>query len=172
MLWRNSRQPVVLLPSADPGILRAESEQWKAKYQAATGTPEAPNSLRRRTMRLADDLYDYLQKRDADHPPRIYPDSSVPNPSEERKKQMQVAVDYDQKTQEYYFAHYRNAMVGIIREYIVKGVRTGSLEGDFTNRVPYVGAPGSMLEMNGLDDLSRFRELAWHVDSHDSLIVF
>jgi len=123
-------------------------------------------------MKWADALYEYLLSRYNTHPPNAYPDSRDPHPSEEQLK-IKECQDYDRKTQEYYDNHFRIVMVGIIREYAAKGAKTGSLESDFSNtRVPYVGATGSPMEFNGLDDLSRFRELAWHIDAHDNLIVF
>lgn len=63
-------------------------------------------------------------------------------------------------------------MVGIVREYVAKGVKTGTLEADLKNQAPYFVPEGSFMEVNGGDVLSRFRELAWHVDSHDALVVF
>jgi hypothetical protein len=87
-------------------------------------------------MRVADDLYDYLKKRAAEQPPVAVPNSSDPNPSEERKKAIQLYQQYAQETQDYYLKHFKDRMVGIIKEYESKGVPTRFLENDFKQRVP------------------------------------
>jgi len=133
---------------------------------------ESPDSLRRRTMKVADEVYDYLEKRERNHPPRAYPNSSEPNPSEERRKMIQQCLNYDQQTLDYHFNHFRDRMVGIVREYNARGVRTGFLENDFTQRVPVIAFPGSPWEGTQIDELGQFRDLAYRVDARGNLITF
>ncbi len=66
--------------------------------------------------------------------------------------------------------HFRDRMVGIIKEYETRGVSVHYLENDFKQRVPYPPEAGSVWD--GMDDLSRFRELAYRVHARDHLIVF
>lgn len=140
--------------------------------EAVGGYREPKDSLRRRTMRVADELYDYLKKRAAEQPPVVVPDSSDPNPSEERKKAIRLYQQYAQETQDYYLKHFMDRMVGIVKEYESKGVHTHYLENDFKQRVPGAMAIGSDWEGSSMDELSQFRDLAYRVDARDHLIVF
>ena len=90
--------------------------------------------------------------------------------SEERKKAIEQSRAYYKTIEDYYIRHFRDRFVGMIREYNWKGVRTGNFEIDFDNRVPSVAEQGSFFE--SFDDLSRFRDLAYHVDAEDHLITF
>jgi hypothetical protein len=65
-------------------------------------------------------------------------------------------------------------MIGIVREYQAKGVPTHLLENVFRQRVPLVvfNLIGSEREGSAMDELSQFRDLAYHVDARDHLIVF
>jgi hypothetical protein len=134
---------------------------------------EPKNSLRRRTMQLADEIEKYIVMRASDpsRPPIAVPNSSEPNPSEERKKAIERYRKYEQETLDYYFAHYRDRMIGIIREYNAKGMRTWYLESDARQRPPIFVMPGSVGEGMFTDDLYQFRELAYHVDGEGNLIV-
>jgi hypothetical protein len=134
--------------------------------------PESPSSLRRRTMKVADDISIYLRERQDHHPPSAYPDSSVPNPTDERKKAIQVCLAYDQETMDYYSRHFKDRMIGIVREYNVKGVKTGYLERSFEQRIPIMGGPGTIIEDGPLDEVAQFRSLAYRVDESDNLITF
>jgi hypothetical protein len=155
---------------AEVGSLRTENEHL-AEQLRSLNEIEPPDSLRRRTFKLADEYYKYAMKRMERHPPAAYPDSSDPNPSEERKKPIQVSRSYDQETEEYYLKHFKDRMVGIIKEYDAKGVRTGYLEPGLVQRPPGVVLPGSAWEGSQMDELAQFRELAYHVDAKDRLIV-
>ena len=63
-------------------------------------------------------------------------------------------------------------MIGIVREYNAKGIRTGFLENSLSQRPPMVVLPGSVFEASPNDELFQFRELAYHVDANDNLITF
>jgi len=156
----------------DPPIVRLQPPVISVPSSQAVGGREPKDSLRRRTMRVADELYDYLKKRAAGQPPVTIPDSSDPNPSEERKKAIHLYQQYAQETEDYYLKHFKDRMVGIVKEYESKGVPTHYLENDFRQRVPGVMAVGSVWEGSSMDDLSQFRNLAYRVDARDHLIVF
>jgi hypothetical protein len=151
-------------------ILSEENAQLKAQLKSFSAN-ESPDSLRRRTEKLADEYYKYALKRREDHPPAAYPDSRDPNPTEERKKMIAACRKYDQETEDYYQKHFKDRMVGIVKEYNAHGVKTGYLESDLTQRPPSVAVPGSAWEGSLMDGLSQFPELAYHVDKRDRLIV-
>jgi hypothetical protein len=133
--------------------------------------PEAPDSLRRRTAKAADDLYKYLIKRTEGRPlPDAWPNSSEPDPPPERREAIKRSQNYARETEDYYMKHFKDRMVGIIKEYESIGVPTRYLENDFKQRIPGIAEAGSVWE--GMDDLSRFRELAYRVDAKNHLIVF
>jgi hypothetical protein len=123
-------------------------------------------------MELAYEYYRYAIKRAADHPPNAYLDSSDPNPSEERKKMIQACQKYDQETVDYYLRHFKDRVVGIIKEYDAKGVKTSFLESSAAQRPLGIALPGSGWAGTQMDELGQFRELAYHVDARDHLIVF
>jgi len=134
--------------------------------------PEPLDSLRRRTCKLADEFTVYLvgMQENKNKPPDAFPNSTDPNPSEGRKKEIEASQAYYRGIEDYYAKHFRDRFVGIVKEYENRGVRVGFLANDFTQRVPYIPSPGSV--MDGLDEISRFRDLAYHVDARDHLIVF
>lgn len=151
--------------------LEGQNAKLGNQVQQLTPKLERTDSLRRRTIRLADEEQKYFLMRFQAHPPFAYPDSRDPNPSEERKKEIQRCQSYDRETEDYYDKHFKERMVGIIHEYNSKGVRTGYLEPDVSHRMPVIYLPGSVGEDSYADDLYQFRELVYHVDAQDNLIV-
>jgi hypothetical protein len=143
--------------------------------QVRTNPPskERKDSLRRRTLQLADEMEKYFmgRARNPDMPPFAIPNSSVPNPSDDQKKAIELFRSYQKETEDYYFSHYKDRMVGIIKEYESKGVRTEYLESGAKQRPPAIFLQGSVAEGSYMDDLFQFRELAYHVDGDGNLIV-
>ncbi len=160
--------PVV--PSADAGAKNAEIVRLQRELALLT-QPEPPGSLRRRTLKLADDFYRFRRERQGNHPPIAYPDSRDPDPSEERKKAIRLCQQYDQETQDQYNRLYRDRFVGIISEYHAKGVPVGWLENTAANGTLAWVPNGSSWEGTPQDDLTQFRNFAYRVDGHDNLIV-
>jgi hypothetical protein len=134
---------------------------------------ESKDSLRRRTIRLADEMQKYFVMRatNPNRPPFAVPNSNEPNPSDEQKKAIERYRAYEQETWDFYFARYKDRMIGIIKEHDAKGVRTGYLESSANQRPPVIMMPGSVGEGTYMDDLYQFRELAYHVDGAGNLIV-
>ncbi len=130
---------------------------------------ELSDSLRRRTFKLADEYTAFFVQVQQDKPPDAVPNSAEPSPSEERKKAMQIYKDYWQKVADQYASRFKERFVGITKEYESRGVRVGFLANDFAQRMPMIPQLGSAWE--GMDEISRFRELAYHVDARDHLIV-
>lgn len=155
---------------AAPPVLSVKTPPPPAVQIGTMPEQERQDSLRRRTMRLADEFAAYLAKAQENKPPDAFPNSSDPNPSEERKKAIEQSRAYYRTIEDYYFRHFSDHFVGIIREYNSKGVRSGNFEIDFDNRVPSVAEQGSFFE--SFDDLSRFRDLTYHVDAEDHLTTF
>jgi hypothetical protein len=151
--------------------LKAQNAKLANQVQQLTPKPERVDSLRRRTIRLADEEQKYFLMRFQGHPPFAYPDSRDPNPSQERKKEIQRCQSYDRETEDYYHKHFKERMIGIIHEYNSKGVKTGYLESDVRQRPPALYLPGSVAEESYSDDLYQFRELVYHLDAQDNLIV-
>ncbi len=158
---------------APPPTVKIVTPVAPAMIFNAPSTPAEPkDSLRRRTIRLADEVNSFVSERQQHHPPVAYPDSNDPNPSDERRRAIKLCQDYDQETQNQYIKRYRDRMIGIVREYHAKGVPTHFLENDFKQRVPGVAFVGSDWEGSPMDELSQFRDLAYRVDARDHLIVF
>ncbi len=141
-----------------------------ADQVAALTVQEPEDSLRRRTFKLADEFTSFLIERQKTKPPDAIPNSADPNPSEERRTEIEKSQIYYRRIEEYYFKNFKDRFIGILIEYDSHGVKTGYLKSDFAQRVPYLPSPGSIME--GMDELSLFRDLAYHVDARDHLIVF
>ncbi len=152
--------------------LAAELQEEKLKY-ASIRKPfkEPPDSLRRRTFSLAKELYDFAVERATHRPPFAAPNSSEPNPSEERKREIKISQDYARETENQYKERYRNRLVGIVKEFEAKGVPVHWLANDFQQRPPSIAFFGSEMAGSPMDELYQFRELAYHVDARDHLIT-
>jgi len=150
--------------------LQAENEQLSRRVKELTPTEEPKDSLRRRTLRLADELYNFLLDRQQHHPPIAYPNSSDPNPSEERKQAIKLCQEYDQATLETYRKRFRDRLVGIVREYHAKGIPVGFLENSARQQIPGWQVVGAEWEGWPMDELTLFRNLAYRVDEHDNAI--
>jgi hypothetical protein len=156
-----------------PSVLKIPAPSVPAIHSTVTVQPKESNdSLRRRTIRVADELYRFLLERQQHHPPFAYPDSSDPNPSNERKQAIKISQDYDQETQFQYMRDYKNRVVGIVKEYESKGIPTGFLESAANQRPLGWGIIGSQWEGSPNDELAELRNLAYRVDPHDNAIHF
>lgn len=143
--------------------------------QTNTGVPlvaESPTSLRRRTLKLAEEITEFVMEREAPgkHPPRVYPNSNDPNPSEETKQAIKICRDYNLETEKQYMRKYRDRAVGIVKEYAAKGVPVGYLENDLMRGPPVVMPQDSVSAGTGSDTLFWFRSLAYRVDERDNAI--
>jgi len=128
---------------------------------------ESPDSLRRRTIKLADDLQKYW----ATHPIPGFKESTPQNPvtPDEIAKKKQIE-DYWAKLQVTYDTKYKDRVLGVIREYQGKGVSTGWLERAAENHM--FGASPFNAPVCFQDELCQFRELAFHVDAQDHRVEF
>ena len=143
-------------------------KQLEEQVKQLVVEPEAPDSLRKRTWALADEWVAYVTKKltDPNKPPDAFPNSSDPNPADERQKAIQKSQQYYRGIEQYYSEHFKSRFIGIIQEYKNVGVDTHFLESTFAQLTPYPAPQGGVF-----DPLSEFRELAYHVDAKGHLFV-
>jgi hypothetical protein len=84
------------VPAAPTVIVKAPLAPV-VQIQGMLPSKEPKDSLRRRTIQVADEVTKYLRARAEGQPPAAYPNSNDPNPSEERKKEMQTWQKYQRK---------------------------------------------------------------------------
>ena len=107
---------------------------------------EAKNSLRKRTLGLANDLNVFLGERWARRPPGHGQDT----------------MKYDQATLDLYMKLYKSRTVGILQELQDKGLDTGLL-----------AAPGGASTRFLLpDEIRQVRDLAYHLDEKGNVVRF
>lgn len=106
---------------------------------------EPADSLRRRTVKLADDLASFNAERFAGRP------------TDQRESRQ-----YDQESINLYIAKYRDRTVGILQELQAKGLDTGLLNAP--------GAAPSRYLMP--DEIRQLRDLAYHLDGQDQVVRF
>jgi hypothetical protein len=127
---------------------------------------ESPNSLRRRTLNLVNELNQFWSQRHQPMPP-------VQSPSTDEEKKRNAAWDkyWAEAGIAYQNAAYKERLLGIVREYKVKGISTGYMEQGFEqpNRLVGSDAFGGALDdcTRYMNDLCQIRELAYHVDAQD-----
>lgn len=133
---------------------------------------ESPNSLRRRTVRLADKIYSFLEGRYEHHPVPYARRSRTnqPEPDAEREKLVKANEDYDEATRSTYVTKYSEQAIGIIEEYRAKGVSIGHLEDYMKLYAPSFNPPESINYGDPSDSLFWFRCLAYRVDATDNKI--
>jgi len=156
----------------EPPIYRFQMPSAPTIETVRPAPPESPNSLRRRTMRLADDLSKFW----ADHPSPTYYPSQGQNPASAEERMHKAAWDkYWREVTALYDGRYRNRVIGIIQEYKGKGVDTDGMEqgAEQPSRL-WGSAPFSTSGMNPpncfQDEICQLRELAYHVDAQDQRI--
>lgn len=150
--------PIVNPDPAVRAITPIVQENSTLRQRLAVFTePESPNSLRRQTVRLADDVYAFWMKN--------------PMPPQGQGNTQDAQQSYWLRVQAIYDRTYKDHIVGIIRQYKDKGVPTGWLEQAAENH-PFGSSPFNQLgsPVCFQDELCQFRELAYHVDAHDQRI--
>jgi hypothetical protein len=155
--------PPIINP--DPAVaaiapIVVENADLRAKVASFT-LPESPNSLRRKTMKLADEYLKFVRQRFENHPP--YGNVNDKEPSEETKKMLAVDKQYDQETADLYNRLYRDRFLAIIHQYQQRSIPTGFLENLAQNGNIMWVIPGSQWEGSPSDNLNEFRDLAYHV---------
>ena len=117
----------------------------EVEKQTHVGRREPINSLRRRTIQLANDLGAFLAER--------Y--TKRPTDAEDQRQ-------YDQATVDLYLSRYKSRTVGVLQELQAKGLDIGLLN-----------APGAAPSRYLLaDELRQLRDLAYHLDGNDRVVSF
>lgn len=128
---------------------------------------ESPNSLRRRTIKLAEELSAFEEDWSSHHPPvATPPPPNEPPPDEERQKAIKKYQDFQAAIQRRYREKYMDRITGIVREYNGKGIHTGWLENQAKNWFPYP-VVGSIGENTCSDLVWELKELYYHIDGYD-----
>jgi len=147
------------------GIIQEKAQLEKPQSQKALHT-ESVNSLRRRTLRLVDDLEAFWDRQGS---------SPFTNPSTDDQRQ-KANEWYRRVTQAYVAAAFKERGLGIIREYKSKGINIGFLERAGERTPDEGGMWGAYREQecspSSQSDLCQFRSLAYRVDAQDNLVVF
>jgi hypothetical protein len=135
------------------------------------GFVEPYNSLRRRTIRLVEELNKFWSRKTY---PSQMPIQNATSDADRRKNAEWDQYWRDAKA-EYLNANYRDRLVGIVREYKNKGVETGTMEQAFEQQERLVGSmPFGGWQLDNcsqyMNELCQLRELAYHVDAHDQAI--
>ena len=121
-------------------------QQKTAEIAAVPAYVEPQDSLRKRTVRLANDLDAFLAERGARRP----------------IGQSDDAKQYDKATINLYVAEHKSRTMGILQELRAKGLDVGLLD-----------APGAAQQRFLLpDETQRLRDLAFHLDEHGGVIKF
>lgn len=126
---------------------------------------ESATSLRRRTIRVADEIFLFWSRRPA-------PPQPIQNPGSDVERQRNAAWDaYWREADGIYANDYKDRVIGIIREYKTKGVPTGYLEQAAENH-SFGASPFSVsgTPICSTDEICLLRELAYHVDERDQMI--
>lgn len=136
------------------GALRAEVAQ--------TATAREPkNSLRKRVMRLADDLDALFIEQNAALPKSQEIQTMTPAQKEAANHAFAEATE---KTTTIYLATYRSRTVGIIAELKAKGLLTDYWDGPMEKGAEFRPVQGG--------EIHRLRELAYHLDGQDRIVRF
>ena len=158
--------------AADNQQLIHRPPEIQTKYLPSEEPKESPKSLRRRTLKLADELYAFLRNRFEHHPPyATRPGKNESQPDEARLKIIEASENYDQATEDMYIQKgYRDRLTGIIREYDAKGIPTDHMENGFKQHSPYFVSEDSGWADTPQDPLFWFKSLAYRVDANDNAI--
>jgi hypothetical protein len=122
---------------------------------------EPQNSLRRRVMRLADDLDSLLLEQSKALPTQEQSRSMTP---EQRDAANHAFDEVSKKTNLVYLEKFRPRTVGIIAELKAKGLLTDYWDGPMEKGAEFRLLQGA--------ETHRLRELAYHLDAQDQVVRF
>lgn len=136
-------------------------EELKRQVLQSASVPEPQNSLRRRTVRLADEIEGFYAERNFKRQLLL---QSLPAQTEEqettRKKRL---MDFDVETEsEYVKTGLKARTIGIIQQLKAKGLNIGYLDAP--------GAAQSRLLMP--EEIERLRSLAFRLDANGNRVSF
>lgn len=137
---------------------------------------EPEYSLRRRTIKLSNEIDHWVEERWANRPPIAYPDPKNPNPSADQEKAIEAWSKWNQDSYNYFGDNFKDQWIRIVKEYDAKGVKVGSLINDAEQNHPVqrISFPFPPVAEDSMcmQAQTRFRELAYHVDARDNVVDF
>jgi len=159
--------------AAIPVVVYQDHIYLVASVNKAKGTLTPPlspssnepyDSLRRRTLRLVQDVETFRDDRKSHHPPYTNNDNAAVGEQAEVNRE---SVRYDIETEGLCLARFEDRARGIVQELKAKGVdlSPGPQSGFFEAMVEQ---PRCLSEYQ----YKQFRDLAYHVDGADKLVVF
>jgi hypothetical protein len=137
--------------------LQNRDKEISLLHQQIQDTTESPDSLRRRTVHLADVIAAFLEERQASHPPYTNREKDV---SPEQKAINDASVKYDDETQRLCLQRFKEELGGIPRELRSKGLDVKYLDQMAQPRCLYG------------DEIEFLRSLAYRLDGHDRPVHF
>lgn len=155
------------------GMLNRENDKLSRDIATLTRNQpvplvESPDSLRRRTLKVVNDLTLFWSR-------RPLPLQPVQNPSTDEERQRNAKWDayWHEANAAYVNAGFRERILGIVRQYKAKGVDIGFLEqaAEQSERTWGAMAYGGTDCSRYQSELCQLRELAYHVDANDNAIV-
>ena len=126
------RELSIQLNAATDRLHEREVELASVKQQRDNLAPfkEPEDSLRRRTIKLSNEIDHWVEEQWANRPPVAYLDPKNPNPSIDQEKAIETWSKWDQDRYNYFRDHFKDQWVRIVKEYDAKGVKVGSLIND------------------------------------------
>ncbi len=162
------------IPAAPSVTFPSPSGPRLTVYQLAPPIKEPDDSLRRRTIRLSNELDHWVEERWANRPPVAYLDPKNPNPGADQQKAIDTWSKWNQESYDYFGDHFKDQWIRIVKEYDAKGVKVGTLVNDAEQNHPAQRAtfPFAPIPEDGMCQFAqtRFRELAYHVDARDIVV--
>lgn len=124
-----------------------------AVIPASSSPKESPNSLRRRTVRLANEIERWQTKMYSD-----YPNPNGPNDDTLSKRR----AAYDAVMNQEYLQQFRDRTVEVVKALESKGLDVGPMSGEWgiSKRMPVSGETGHL------------KDLAYRLDAYDNVVRF
>jgi len=160
MVIEEKRQLSITVNSLSPQLQDARRQIDILRGQRPKLSAESKNSLRKRVSRLTDDLEVLLRQQTATLPTVEQLQTMTP----EQKNASNRALDQaTKKTTAIYMDQYRSRTVGIIAELKAKGLMTEYWDGPLEKGAEFRPLTGQ--------EIHRLRELAYHLDGQDGVVV-
>jgi hypothetical protein len=167
--WFYTMQPRITL-DLTPTVENSRNVQLEAKLKDLAPFQEPKDSLRRRTIKLVNDLNLFWIQQPA-------PQMPIQNPATDEDRKRNATWDlYWQKLKVAYMNRdFNEQILGIVREYKAKGIPTGFLEQQAEQQDRLIGAlPFGGYSLDTCDkyanELCQLKELAFHVNAQDRRI--
>jgi hypothetical protein len=143
-----------------------DRDKWKALAGNVSSSAAEPQySLRRRTMKLADDIDQFFVERKETHPPYT---NGIPDAIGRQGEVNRKSDEYDQETARQCMARFGDQIIGVPRELRNKGLNVRYLDRNDPPRCLSPAAPDTPYE----SDTDILRYLAYMLDANDRVVHF